>query len=223
MYQPDENTIQTKLTSPNIVTFLDIEKIEFERNRSGLWGWRTEKTEKINGYECKVYTANNLQLITKTRTEHMNSERAREFLQDLETSEDAEQRQSGGGGGGGGGGGSNLPGFLGNFFQGSRQHTKLEKQERRLSAHEYFQKQVSVDYFLNGSVRGVDETRRTQMFNATLSLSDAYPLSLPEQVLPIVDLMAVNNSHFKKLKEFITLQLPSGFPIKIGNYYEFIK
>lgn len=27
--------------------------------------------------------------------------------------------------------------------------------------------------------------------------------------------MALNNSHFKKLKEFITLQLPSGFPVKI--------
>jgi hypothetical protein len=31
MYEPDDTTVQTKLTSPNIVTFLDIEKIEFER------------------------------------------------------------------------------------------------------------------------------------------------------------------------------------------------
>jgi hypothetical protein len=74
-----------------------------------------------------------------------------------------------------------------------------------------------VDYFLNGTVRAIDETRKTQTFNANLSLSDSYPLNLHEQVLPIVDLMAVNNSHFKKLKEFITLQLPSGFPIKIGK------
>jgi hypothetical protein len=27
--------------------------------------------------------------------------------------------------------------------------------------------------------------------------------------------MALNNSHFKKLKEFITLQLPSGFPVRV--------
>ena len=64
-------------------------------------------------------------------------------------------------------------------------------------------------------VRKIDETRKIQTFNANLSLSDSYPLSLHEQVLPIVDLMALNNSHFKKLKEFITLQLPSGFPVKI--------
>jgi septin 4 len=40
-------------------------------------------------------------------------------------------------------------------------------------------------------------------------------LSLPEQVLPIVDLMAISSSHFAKLRDFITLQIPSGFPVKI--------
>lgn len=72
-----------------------------------------------------------------------------------------------------------------------------------------------MDYYLNGTVRKIDETHKIQTFNANLSLSDSYPLSLHEQVLPIVDLMALNNSHFKKLKEFITLQLPSGFPVKV--------
>lgn len=92
---------------------------------------------------------------------------------------------------------------------------QIEKASRQLTGHEYFQKQVPLDYYLNGMVRKIDETRKIQTFNANLSLSDSYPLSLHEQVLPIVDLMALNNSHFKKLKEFITLQLPSGFPVKI--------
>ena len=30
-FEPDNYVIQNKLTSPNIVTYLDIEKIEFER------------------------------------------------------------------------------------------------------------------------------------------------------------------------------------------------
>ena len=94
---------------------------------------------------------------------------------------------------------------------------KIEKSNKSLTALEYFQKQIHVDYYLNGTLRNIDETRKIQTFNATLSLCDDYPLSLHEQVLPIVDLMALNNSHFKKLKEFITLQLPSGFPVKIGN------
>jgi hypothetical protein len=95
---------------------------------------------------------------------------------------------------------------------------KIEKSNKNLTALDYFQKAINVDYYLNGSVRSIDETQKLQSFNATLSLCDTYPLLLHEQVSPIVDLMALNNSHFKKLKEFITLQLPSGFPVKIGKF-----
>lgn len=34
-------------------------------------------------------------------------------------------------------------------------------------------------------------------------------------MLPIIDLMAVNNTHFARLKNFVQLQLPAGFPVKI--------
>lgn len=33
---------------------------------------RNEKTENVNGYQCKVYTANNFELVTRTRIEHMS-------------------------------------------------------------------------------------------------------------------------------------------------------
>lgn len=40
---------------------------------------------------------------------------------------------------------------------------------------------------------------------------------LQEQIMPILDLMATLSSpHFAKLKDFIHMQLPSGFPVKIG-------
>lgn len=53
-------------------------------------------------------------------------------------------------------------------------------------------------------------------------LSEDYPLSLKEQIMPIVDLMAITSSHFAKLKDFIEMQLPSGFPVKIGNELSFV-
>lgn len=42
-------------------------------------------------------------------------------------------------------------------------------------------------------------------------------MSLAEQVTPIIDLMAISNAHFAKLRDFITLRLPPGFPVKIGG------
>lgn len=36
-----------------------------------MWGWRSDKSEVINGYECKVFSASNVELVTKTRTEHL--------------------------------------------------------------------------------------------------------------------------------------------------------
>lgn len=58
-----------------------------------------------------------------------------------------------------------------------------------------------------------------QKFRATLWLCEEYPLQLQQQIMPILDLMATMASpHINKLKDFITMHLPAGFPVKIGNY-----
>lgn len=54
--------------------------------------------------------------MTKTRVEHLNSDRAKEFLNELEENDLQNQLKKSN---------SNLPGFLGNFFQGSQQHVKV--------------------------------------------------------------------------------------------------
>lgn len=42
------------------------------RNKSGLWGWRTDRAEIVNGRNCKVFGASNVELVTKSRTEHLS-------------------------------------------------------------------------------------------------------------------------------------------------------
>lgn len=59
-------------------------------------------------------------------------------------------------------------------------------------------------------------------FKATLWMSEEFPLSLMEQVTPIIDLMARTSAHFARLKDFITLEFPPGFPVKIGNVQQFL-
>ena len=39
-----------------------------------MWGWGGDKTEVVNGFECKVYSATGVEVLTKTRVEHLNAE-----------------------------------------------------------------------------------------------------------------------------------------------------
>lgn len=68
-----------------------------------------------------------------------------------------------------------------------------------------------------------EEHVKTNSFNASLWLSESFPLNLREQIYPIIDLMAVRNSKFSRLKRFIELQMPSGFPIRIKIPVNFSK
>lgn len=78
------------------------------------------------------------------------------------------------------------------------------------------------EYFSNTELNGRDIGRpskinsKVQRFKANLWLSEQFPIKLQEQVLPILDLMSTMASpHVSKLKDFITMQLPAGFPVKI--------
>lgn len=74
---PTKESISTRLSAPVTSNRIDMDKISFERNKSGIWGWRSDKTESINGYECKVYAASNVEFVTRTRSEHLDEMQAR--------------------------------------------------------------------------------------------------------------------------------------------------
>ncbi|VDO56827.1 unnamed protein product [Onchocerca flexuosa] len=71
---PPEEAIHSRMTSPVDTTFIDVEKIGFERSKGGnLLSWLTssDRVEEVEGYECKVFNASNVDIVTKTRTEHL--------------------------------------------------------------------------------------------------------------------------------------------------------
>ncbi|KFB53858.1 AGAP010677-PA-like protein [Anopheles sinensis] len=223
--RPSKEAVHLRLQAPVICNHIDMEKISFERNKSGFWGWRSEKVESINGYECKVYGASNVKFITRTRNEHLgDSEQARvknsrtplqHFLGMTEEDYDhaaagsstsalrepapngTDDRSPDGAEGGGG----------------TATESNGPDAPSAPTAEEYFS-----DIDLNGRDVGKPKriTAKEQHFKANIWLSEEFPIKLQEQVLPILDLMSTMASpHVSKLKDFITMQLPSGFPVKI--------
>ncbi|CAI8029591.1 Ankyrin repeat domain-containing protein 13D [Geodia barretti] len=194
-----------RLSSPIVSTSVDTSSVSFQRQKSGFWGFRSDKVETIHGYESKVFSATGLDIVSRTRVEHLpetekSKHKAVNPLQDflgaaqdhINTSAQAAVAQ---------------PPPSNQTPPPSNQATPS------LSMEEYFQSPRNPkDYDPIG--RPAEVASRVQRLKATVWLAEDFPLSLQEQIMPIIDLMALNNSHFAQLKDFISLQMPSGFPVK---------
>nr|XP_011759367.1 ankyrin repeat domain-containing protein 13A isoform X5 [Macaca nemestrina] len=227
LMKPKSREVERRLTSPVINTSLDTKNIAFEsgfylnlifvlmfmdpqhsvpdhgawsfwRTKSGFWGWRTDKAEVVNGYEAKVYTVNNVNVITKIRTEHLTEEEKKRYKADRNPLE-------------------SLLGTVEHQFGAQGQDLTTEcataNNPTAITPDEYFNEEFDLKDRDIG--RPKELTIRTQKFKAMLWMCEEFPLSLVEQVIPIIDLMARTSAHFARLRDFIKLEFPPGFPVKI--------
>lgn len=198
--QPSDEQVAGRLSAPVVTTQLDTRNIAFERNKTGILGWRSERTETVNGYEAKVYAASNVELVTRTRTDHLSDQNKNRTK----------------------GGKTPLQNFLGiaeqhmgptNGALVTQMSCPVVTNPAALTAEEYFNPNILQTQRDIG--HPCQLTTKTQRFKAKLWLCESHPLSLAGQVVPIIDLMAISNALFAKLRDFITLHLPPGFPVKI--------
>ncbi|XP_032434840.1 ankyrin repeat domain-containing protein 13A [Xiphophorus hellerii] len=195
--QPAEQEVAKRLTTSIVNTYLDTKDIAFERCKSGILGWRTDKTEAVNGFEAKVFSVNNVNVVIRTRTEHLTDEEKTRIKSERNV----------------------LESLLGTVEQhiSAQGNLTLEyataTNPTAITPEEYF----NPDFDLGNRDIGrpIELTIRTQKFRGTLWMSEEHPLSLVEQVTPIIDLMARTSSHFARLRDFVTLKFPPGFPVKI--------
>ncbi|KAK0417380.1 hypothetical protein QR680_012976 [Steinernema hermaphroditum] len=201
-FTPSDEAVFARLSSPVATTYVDVDRIGFERSKGGgIFSWITssEKSETVDGYECKVFQASNVELVTKTRFDHLSEEDKQQYKKEESKSPLNSVLQ--------------LSGLQ------KRHYTSVSSTDSEgdvyggMSAAEYLSGACLGHRDIGGTM---EIARKSNTFNATLCLaSPEYPLNLQEQVLPIIDLMAANNSHFARLKNFIQLQMPGGFPVRI--------
>uniref|UniRef100_A0A671XFV3 Ankyrin repeat domain 13A n=1 Tax=Sparus aurata TaxID=8175 RepID=A0A671XFV3_SPAAU len=190
--QPAEQEIAKRLTTPIVNTYLDTKDIAFERTKAGIWGWRSDKTELVNGFEAKVFSVNNVNVVIRTRTEHLTDEEKARIKSERNI----------------------LESLLGTVEQHiSAQGYATATNPTAITPEEYFDPDFDLGDRDIG--RPIELSVRTQKFKGTLWMSEDHPLSLVEQVTPIIDLMARTSSHFARLRDFVTLKFPPGFPVKI--------
>ncbi|XP_069788850.1 ankyrin repeat domain-containing protein 13A isoform X1 [Narcine bancroftii] len=196
--RPTADQVANRLTSPIVSTYLDTKNISFERNKTGFWGWRTDKTDIVQEYEAKVFTVNNVNVVTRSRTEHLTEDEKAKYKDDKNPLE-------------------SLLGKVEEHISPQNGHLVTEtatiNNPTSITPEEYFNPEFDLGDRDIG--RPMELCIKLRKFKATLWLCEDYPLSFVEQVIPIIDLMARSNTHFAKLRDFITLQFPPGFPVKI--------
>ncbi|XP_037949868.1 ankyrin repeat domain-containing protein 13D-like [Teleopsis dalmanni] len=215
---PPIGAVRARLNAPVITNNIEMARISFERNKSGIWGWRSEKSEHISGYNCKVYGASNVEFVTKTRMDHLSEEQIRikqartplhsflgiaddEYVPNTEIVRTPTPQM-----------------IENNEHQVEEEDSASNSSGSAASRHDITPEEYFSEIDLGGRDIGRPKkvTTKVQRFKANLWLSEDYPIRLQEQVLPILDLMsAMASPHVSKLKDFITMQLPSGFPVKV--------
>jgi hypothetical protein len=152
-------------------------------------GLGSGKSELVNGRNCKVFDSN-MEIITDVRMEHLNQS-------DKETWNRCQAWLT------------------------SKKESK-HSEEKSMELQEYLTGNWSVTSNSEEEARTFQarhEEKRSKTFLAQLWVCEDYPLSLQQQVMPILDLL--NNlpcygSVIGKIKNLISHELPQGFPVKIN-------
>ncbi|KAI3380568.1 hypothetical protein SNEBB_005906 [Seison nebaliae] len=239
-----------RLTTPMTTTYLDTESIQFQRCKSGFYGWRVDRSEVVDDFDCEVYTANNCTIIHRSIMSHLSNER-KEFwkkqhknfaaqastmfnslgctseekleLNKLKTNMNLENEDKM------------------KLFDDEKYIQHIEKTTNNNGEEEEEKEEVEkpdkidglnqTEYFdalskgKNGfTTKSLDQSSKSFSVRTNLWLYNDYPLKFEKHILPILHLLSHTNTYVKKLCDFIEEKLPHGFPLKIEvPLYKIIK
>ena len=171
--------------------------LSIDRANSG-WIFRRNKTQLVGAFEADFYKVTGLTLVTKKRREHLSDEDLRKNKMMREAISHGESTDK-------------------IFEECSTQSGLVQRSSLPpptpppVTWAEYSKAPVGTIPHLGRPKR---EKVTQKSFEATLGISKDFPIKL-ENLLPVLEALGPKAKVFKKLREFITIHLPPGFPIRI--------
>ncbi|XP_017078291.1 ankyrin repeat domain-containing protein 13C [Drosophila eugracilis] len=214
-----EDEVDVLMSTDILATQMSTKTIQFARAQRG-WIFRANRKELIGGqYQCEIYTIQGLILKQRKRREHLSHEDLQKNRAIVETITK--------------GGGSQQPDARRSSL--GSQHTAtppesntptapngitLPELPRRSSLQAPPATTVTWRQYLEAEVGKCPQLGRTPVhkqsnktLRATVAMSKDFPLSV-DMLLDVLEVVAPLK-HINKLREFVTLKLPTGFPVKI--------
>ncbi|CAH3130057.1 unnamed protein product [Pocillopora meandrina] len=186
-----EEEVDLLMSSDIVSATMSTKPITFSRSQAG-WIWRADRSEMVGPYMSEVYSINGMLLISRKRREHLSEE-------DVVKNKALIDNLSKGGG---------------NIMD------SLPETTRRSSLNPPPKTDMSWDEYLLydtdrlppiGRPMVLKEDKKT--VKAHVAMSEDFPLSV-DLILKVLEVVAPFK-HFNKLKEFVAMKLPAGFPVRI--------
>ncbi|KAJ7419639.1 Ankyrin repeat domain-containing protein 13C [Willisornis vidua] len=187
-----EEEVDILMSSDIYSATLSTKSITFTRAQTG-WLFREDKTERVGNFLADFYLVNGLVLESRKRREHLSEE---DILRNKAIMESLSK-------------GGNLmeQNFEWDSSGSGRKCQLVECRDRGTSlCWEIFARAPHL-----GRELVCKESKKT--FKATIAMSQEFPLGI-ESLLNVLEVIAPFK-HFNKLREFVQMKLPPGFPVKL--------
>uniref|UniRef100_A0A1A8QGI3 Ankyrin repeat domain 13C n=1 Tax=Nothobranchius pienaari TaxID=704102 RepID=A0A1A8QGI3_9TELE len=169
---------------------LSTKSITFSRSQIG-WLFREDKTERIGNFLADFYAVNGLVLESRKRREHLSEE-------DILRNKAIMESLSKGGG------------ISEQNFEPARRQSLTAPAPNTISWEEYITAEPGKPPHLGRELMCKESKKN---FKATVAMSQDFPLGI-ESLLNVLEVIAPFK-HFNKLREFVQMKLPPGFPVKL--------
>ncbi|KAL7854680.1 hypothetical protein SRHO_G00168700 [Serrasalmus rhombeus] len=185
-----EEEVDILMSSDIYSATLSTKSITFSRAQTG-WLFREDKTERVGNFLADFYLVNGLVLESRKRREHLSEE---DILRNKAIMESLSK-------------GGNL---IEQNFEPVRRQSLTAPTPNTISWEEYITAETGKAPHL-GRELVCKESKKN--FKATVAMSQDFPLGI-ESLLNVLEVIAPFK-HFNKLREFVQMKLPPGFPVKL--------
>ncbi|XP_038859963.1 ankyrin repeat domain-containing protein 13C-like isoform X2 [Salvelinus namaycush] len=185
-----EEEVDILMSSDVYSATLSTKSITFSRSQIG-WLFRQDKTERVGNFLADFYSVNGLVLESRKRREHLSEE---DVLRNKAIMESLSK-------------GGNL---VEQNYEPQRRLSLTAPDPNTISWEEYISAEHGKAPHL-GRELVCKESKKN--FKATVAMSQDFPLGI-ESLLNVLEVIAPFK-HFNKLREFVQMKLPPGFPVKL--------
>lgn len=185
-----EEEVDILMSSDVYSATLSTKSITFSRSQIG-WLFREDKTERVGNFLADFYAVNGLVLESRKRREHLSEEdilRNKAIMESLSKGGSISEQN----------------------FEPARRQSLTAPAPNTISWEEYITAEHGKPPHL-GRELVCKESKKN--FKATVAMSQDFPLGI-ESLLNVLEVIAPFK-HFNKLREFVQMKLPPGFPVKL--------